>query len=57
MRLRSAFISLVSLAGHVAQGYFLRRDGVVTNEAETYRKEYRSVAYFVNWGTLRSLAL
>jgi hypothetical protein len=49
MRLRSAFISLVSLAGHVTQGQFLRRDGLATNETETYRKGYRSVAYFVNW--------
>ncbi|KAL2785332.1 glycoside hydrolase superfamily [Aspergillus keveii] len=46
----SAFISLISLAGHVVQGELLRRDGVVTNEAETYRKGYRSVAYFAIYG-------
>ncbi len=49
MRLRSAIISLVILASYVAQGHSLRRDGVATNEAETYQKGYRSVAYFVNW--------
>jgi chitinase len=49
MRLRSAIISFLILAGHVAQGHSLRRDDVATNEAETYRKGYRSVAYFVNW--------
>lgn len=49
MRLRSVVISLAIVAGHVAQGHLLRRDGVATNEAETYRKGYRSVAYFVNW--------
>ncbi|OJJ52264.1 hypothetical protein ASPSYDRAFT_95784 [Aspergillus sydowii CBS 593.65] len=49
MRLRSAIISLVVLAGHVAQGLFLRRDGLAADKAETYRKGYRSVAYFVNW--------
>ncbi|KAL3469047.1 glycoside hydrolase superfamily [Aspergillus californicus] len=45
MRLRSAIVSLVVLASHVAHASFLRRE----NEAETYRKGYRSVAYFVNW--------
>jgi hypothetical protein len=31
MRLRSAIISLVFLAGHATQGLFLRREGVATN--------------------------
>lgn len=45
MRLRSVIVSLVVLASHVAHTSFLRRE----NEAETHRKGYRSVAYFVNW--------
>ncbi|KAL3484540.1 glycoside hydrolase superfamily [Aspergillus germanicus] len=49
MPLGPAFISFISLAGHVVQGKLIGRDGVVTNEAETYWKGYRSVAYFVNW--------
>lgn len=49
MRLRSAIISLVVLVSHAAHGSFLRRDNGATSDAETYRKGYRSVAYFVNW--------
>ena len=48
MRFRSAIVSLVVLASHVAHGNFLRRDNTAT-ETDTYQKGYRSVAYFVNW--------
>ncbi|GKZ97226.1 hypothetical protein AnigIFM59636_011979 [Aspergillus niger] len=49
MRLQSAFISLVVLASHVSHESILRLDNIITHGGETYRKEYPSVAYFVNW--------
>lgn len=49
MRLPLAIFSAVVLVSHFAHGSFVNRDVVSGDDAETYGKGYRSVAYFVNW--------